>query len=360
MKQAEVWAGRIAVTNGRSLTVDVAKGVGILLIALGHNWLVLGDRGALFQVIYSFHVPLFFVLSGVFLRQSTPFTRVIRSRVDALLKPYFVVLTTWGAMVFLGKWMVAGTEGYGPLAYFGGVLYGTGATIVWAPLWFLPHLFLSAICAWTIIRCSGGVVLRSASMSAFLLLVGIATIGSLGPHDIALLDIVDSKASIGWPWSLDLVPITAPFIVAGYLMRDWILQGRFRLPVFVLALAVFIALHMVLHQTMQLNERDYGQPVMSTLQAGLGIYLCIAISQVLGRLSLTSSVLAFIGARSLLVLIFHSCIQDWIFLGLADQIANPYVRAVLGLVCGIAIPLLLWEGARRNSLLKAALLPRHA
>jgi fucose 4-O-acetylase-like acetyltransferase len=282
------------------------------------------------------------------------------SRADALLKPYFVVLTTWGVMVFLGKWMVAGTEGDGPLAYFGGVLYGTGATIVWAPLWFLPHLFLSATCAWAIVRCTGGAVLRSASMSAFLLLVGIATIGSLGPHDIALLNIVDSKASIGWPWSLDLVPITAPLIVAGYLMRDWIRQGKFRLSVFVPALAVFIALHMVFHQTMQLNERDFGQPLISTLQAGLGIYLCIAISQVIGRLTSASAALAFIGARSLLVLIFHSCIQDWIFLGLADQIADPYARAVLGLVCGIAIPLLLWEGARRNSLLKAALLPRRA
>jgi len=360
MKFSEIQTGSVAVAGARSLTVDVAKSIGIVLIALGHNWLVLGDRGALFQVIYSFHVPLFFVLSGVFLRGSIPFTQVMWSRADALLKPYFVVLTTWGVMVFLGKWMVAGTEGDGPLAYFGGVMYGTGATLVWAPLWFLPHLFLSAICAWTTIRCSGGVVLRSASISAFLLVVGIATIGSLGPHDIALLDIVDSKASIGWPWSLDLVPVTAPFIVVGYLMRDWIRQGKFRLSVFALALAVFIALHMVFHQTMQLNERDYGQPVISTLQAGLGIYLCIAICQGLGRLPLAGSALAFIGARSLLILIFHSCIQDWIFLGLADQIANPYARAVLGLVCGIAIPLLLWEGARRNSLLKAAFLPRHA
>jgi fucose 4-O-acetylase-like acetyltransferase len=360
MKLAEIPTGRVVVTDSRNLTVDVAKGLGIVLVALGHNWLVLGDRGTLFQVIYSFHVPLFFVISGIFLRQSLPFFRFAANRADALLKPYFVVLLTWGGMIFLGRHISGGTEAYEPVSYFGGVLYGTGSTVVWAPLWFLPCLFLSSILAWAIVRRYSRARFWCASAALALYGLGVVLIGKLGPHSIEALNIVDSKASIGWPWSLDLVPITAPFIVAGYLMRDWIRQGRSRLSVFGLALAAFIGLHMVFHQTMQLNERDYGQPVISTLQAGLGIYHCIAVSQVLGRLPLPRSALAFIGARSLLVLIFHSCIQDWIFLGLANQIANPYVRAVLGLVCGIAIPLLLWEGARRNSLLKAALLPRHA
>jgi polysaccharide biosynthesis protein PslL len=360
MKLAENPASSSVLAGSRNLTVDVAKGLGIVLVALGHNWLVLGDRGAPFQVIYSFHVPLFFVISGIFLRQSLPFPRFAANRADALLKPYFVVLLTWGAMIFLGKQISGGTDGYGPLSYFGGVLYGTGSTVVWAPLWFLPCLFLSSILAWAIVRCCGRARFWCVSAALVLYGLGVVLIGKLGPHSIEALNIVDSKASIGWPWSLDLVPITTPFMIVGYLMRDGIRGGRFRLPIFVLALAGFVGLHMVFHQTMQLSERNFGQPVISTLQAGLGVYLCIAVSQALGRLSLPRTALAFIGARSLLVLIFHSCIQDWIFLSLSDQIANPYARAVLGLAGGIAIPLMLWEGARRNGLLKAALLPRHA
>jgi fucose 4-O-acetylase-like acetyltransferase len=46
----------------RNATIDIARGIGIILVVLGHNWLVLEDKGELFRVIYSFHLPrLFFV-----------------------------------------------------------------------------------------------------------------------------------------------------------------------------------------------------------------------------------------------------------------------------------------------------------
>ena len=47
--------------------IDIAKGIGILLVALAHNDLA-GYAPFLYHWIYSFHMPLFFFLSGLFFK----------------------------------------------------------------------------------------------------------------------------------------------------------------------------------------------------------------------------------------------------------------------------------------------------
>src|SRR6516162_8987779 len=84
--------------------VDVAKGLGIALVVLGHTLRGLVNAGLLnpegpVQVvdrwIYAFHMPLFFILSGLFLARSAE--RPLRSFVaDKLLRlgyPYLVWVT---------------------------------------------------------------------------------------------------------------------------------------------------------------------------------------------------------------------------------------------------------------------------
>ena len=51
--------------NSRSNVIDVFKGLGILLVILGHAW---GVPNILQKLIYSFHMPAFFILSGYFFR----------------------------------------------------------------------------------------------------------------------------------------------------------------------------------------------------------------------------------------------------------------------------------------------------
>ena len=43
--------------------IDISKGIAVVLVVLGHFW-YRSDLSLLNQIIYSFHVPLFFILSG--------------------------------------------------------------------------------------------------------------------------------------------------------------------------------------------------------------------------------------------------------------------------------------------------------
>lgn len=50
--------------------VDIAKAFAIFLVVLGHPRPV-EDYGSLEQFLYAFHMPLFFMLSGVFVRRKS-------------------------------------------------------------------------------------------------------------------------------------------------------------------------------------------------------------------------------------------------------------------------------------------------
>lgn len=69
--------------------IDIAKGIGIILVVLGHN---VNTGSSLFNYIYFFHMPLFFFLSG-YLFKSEKYPNVRKFVVDKfkkLLIPYLV------------------------------------------------------------------------------------------------------------------------------------------------------------------------------------------------------------------------------------------------------------------------------
>lgn len=67
--------------------IDHAKSLGILLMVVGHVWTV---DPAVRQVIYSFHMPLFFVISGFLYRQLSLSEHLVRDW-RRLLVPYLLI-----------------------------------------------------------------------------------------------------------------------------------------------------------------------------------------------------------------------------------------------------------------------------
>src|SRR4030095_386081 len=126
--------------------LDIARGIGILLVVLGHNDF---EAISLFihQVIYSFHIPLFFFLSGYFIDTSIPFFDFFKKRFNSVLKPFFFTL-------FLIYFPSISFEKMGfntAITRIVKSLYGTGHYIDWVQLWFLPHLFVVSLYAFLFI-----------------------------------------------------------------------------------------------------------------------------------------------------------------------------------------------------------------
>src|SRR5689334_13215025 len=227
--------------DSRMLTIDVARGLGILLVVLGHNVAFRESSRELYEAIYLFHMPLFFFLSGVTFRWTSP-GEALKKRARALLVPYFM----------MGAIAVLLTAQSGDLARmieeFRGVLYGTGHTIRFVPLWFLPCLFLVSVSTAALL----GIARSSMSLEQFerwcpRLLGGLAVTGLIA-GSLLLASGVFGRAPftdasgrpIGLPWSLDLLPFVLAIFVAGILFcrARWIRECPMPAAVIVGACAV--------------------------------------------------------------------------------------------------------------------------
>jgi polysaccharide biosynthesis protein PslL len=346
--------------NHRNDGLDIAKGLGIILVVLGHNWIVLGSMGELFRVIYSFHMPLFFVLSGVFLKESERFGELLRAKSASLLKPYVVVLLGLGA----ARWLAASVESpFDPAQYLLGVAWGTGSTLQWVPLWFLPNLFVAVACAHLVMAAHRQLAHRQAWLfvtACALLLVGSATIDAFWRPAPEHPTPLGSGYLPGLPWSIDLAPISTAFVLLGHVFRERLRSGVNSVPWFATALVAFISLHVLRDDTINLNMRVYGQAIVSSIQAAAGIYITLFIATQLQTAGGLKRALCHLGKASLFILIFHRFFQDKVFTVLSAATGDPCLASAASLVAGVLGPLLIWELAARQRAVAALLLPRRS
>ena len=124
----------------RNQSIDVAKAIGIILMVVGHfNGLPLW----LEKWIFSFHMPLFFVLSG-YLFKPKPELQVIKGGLKSLVLPY--IYTTLISVVII-LLLASPENAINPiLGAFGGSQGNPNAKFILSnlqagPIWFLMSLF---------------------------------------------------------------------------------------------------------------------------------------------------------------------------------------------------------------------------
>lgn len=129
-----------SVSTKRIEYIDIAKGIGIILVVMGHT---IGTEVLVGSWIFSFHMPLFFFLSGLcFNDERHPlFLPFLKKRIQTLFLPlvYFSVIC-------LVVSVLTGASNYSIEKIQNGEF--TGA------LWFLYVLFLSELFYWIINRLS--------------------------------------------------------------------------------------------------------------------------------------------------------------------------------------------------------------
>ena len=137
--------------------IDFLKAVGILAVIWGH---IYTKNDTIYQFVYSFHVPLFFVLSGVFFNPNQTLKEFLAKRINKLIIPYlFFYLITYFYWVFIERELRAGVGGvnaewWRPII---GLFYESPYWDLFAhnnPLWFIPTLFSIEILSCIFRKCT--------------------------------------------------------------------------------------------------------------------------------------------------------------------------------------------------------------
>ncbi len=135
----------------RNLSFDIAKGIGILLVVIGHTMSPIMDGNIImescYQILYVFHMPLFFLLSGLvsskMIEKNSPMKlknsgELLKQRAIRLMVPYFFWAIIYTIMKPLMKEQVRFQYSYSPWT----ILIGNNPA---GQLWFLYVLFVFAI-----------------------------------------------------------------------------------------------------------------------------------------------------------------------------------------------------------------------
>jgi len=296
-----------AAPAGRIDYIDIAKGIGIVLVVMGHNDFALVSPFG-HKLIYSFHMPMFFFLSGMFFKPDAPFWGFIRRRFERVLRPFFftLLLIYFMTISFTKVSIIEATT----RAFK--AMYGNGHYLDWVQLWFLPHLFAVSLFAWIFVRAIQRTNLLRARwlILAIIFITGVLGISLFWPFEFNLLG--KEYTIFGLPYSLDLVFVSGFFFLLGYELHQRQPIAFLKNPLTLLTSgSALIFLVWYFPYTIDLNTRQFDSLPINTIEALLGILFILAIANQLGRVGWLSSLFRYIGQASLVILIFQVPIQDY-------------------------------------------------
>lgn len=116
--------------------MDIAKGICIMLIVLFHIWT---NSGKINTIVISFHVPLFFFISGAFFKMYDNFGIFIKKKINTILIPYIIFYLLFRFAYSIVMLNIFGQEAPNPnWNHLWLWFHGEG---VGGPIWFLRCLF---------------------------------------------------------------------------------------------------------------------------------------------------------------------------------------------------------------------------
>lgn len=201
--------------------IDLLKGVAIFLVVFGHsiqygsgNYFYKEElffSNNLFKLIYSFHMPLFMLISGfLFYKTKNSILKVVvKSKIKALLLP----LITWQSIFYIVSFLFISTLEFSLKKYTSSLIYG---------LWFLWAVFYCSIIVLIIDK-----IIYEEKIKKFLFLL-IVIITFFTPDNL----------------NLNLYKFVYPYFLIGYYSNEFIriLEKKFKISNFVLITVIFFIL----------------------------------------------------------------------------------------------------------------------
>ena len=284
-------------TKKRIDWVDVAKGICMILVIISHaeEHFIPGQMATLKVPIYSFHMPLFFFMSGYLFSMKSSFGEFLKGKCKRILVPYFYL---GGILILFDTYW----NNRNPFAeswfnkdYFMYELTQLLTQKRFWTLWFIACLFWMNIIFYVIVRFVKNEKIRAA----------IVTI-------LAVAGLVYYRLGGGaWFWNMDVCLTTLPFFYVGYLCRktDVINQKllsnkKYKPILFVGFIVINAACAMVNWKVfggyMELFSCQYGMEPLTYISAFAGIFAVIILADWCNWFPLR-----YIGVNTMLLYAWH-------------------------------------------------------
>ncbi len=277
--------------NGRDVAIDIAKGIFITLMLIGHFEIDSAFR----SIIYSCHMVAFVFFSGYFYKKDRSVKKSIQNMMYTLLFPYLLLMM---CKMLMDHTQIKELS----IRYFLGMSFSdkifSGVPSV-GPVYFILLLFVVRI---IYLFVDHGIDNGS---SKWLVVVCISILGKL-----------IGKSGFWLPWSIDIACYSVIFYQIGiYCRRSDVLTKvkENHISYFILAPIWVYMIHM---GSMEIAVRNYGQYGLVILGSVSGILLIYKLSvYIADRSIIIKGFLRLTGEGSMVILIIHTLfgekIQSW-------------------------------------------------
>ena len=269
--------------ENRDVTFDMIKGIGMLLMLIGHY---IPNVDWLHQIIYSFHMPLFFIVAGYFSKPpQNGCLQSIKKNARRLLLPFVItqiLLIAWGCVLAYFKHDLNRIIVPSLSLMWGGsdVIKSQWGLIYIGPMWFLPAMFWSKSIFEIMLSKTTGWKLLIASV--------IVSVISILLHNY-----------VKSPWGIIQGLSCLTFMVVGYSIKQQMFPKWF----YWIALACWpIA---ILFSKIEVADCNYYMYPLDVLGACGGTFACWWVANRTKNFHATSIPLAWFGINSLAILCFH-------------------------------------------------------
>lgn len=325
----------MAQTLNRDKSIDIAKGIGILLVVLGHCPYVWNPVK---QWLYSFHMPLFFMISGLLWDKASHEKRgflnasFVVKKLQRLMIPCYI----WALLYYAVNCIKARSFSFLKVAY---LLYGSQAGFSKAgslsSLWFFPCMFLT-VCAFEGIQRL--LIKRNVNQVVLLILAFFSAVAS----------VCLPRLPQGYPWCLDVSFAALAFMILGYLIKEYYVAVSRKSGIAIAAcLLGFLLLTFTFRfnlsrisiNNVDLAGRYFGNPLLYFFDAACGSLFVLSLSGLLNAYERVSNLLAGIGRRTIPILVIHKPVVR-----AAAAVAEKLeIHPFLGVACGMVFALLVSE-----------------
>ncbi len=285
----------------RNTGFDIAKGIAFIGVVWGH---FLSPYGTV--IIYTFNLPLFFVVSGFFLSTKKPVGEYIISKIKQLFPPYFITGIIMIIMAFIKGLMdkMDVREAMVPaMERTGALLYGAGLIPVHpmfdvpfvGPIWFLPALFFALLIVRVCILTPAGYL-------------GIVACVALGYY---------SSQYIWLPMEIQAGAVMSGYVAIGYIVRQiseavkkektTVQNTMICIGLFIITLIVWLLYLEDEKESILFCINQYPRGLVDYFGSPFAIFTVILCSiLVISHIPVVSTYLSFIGKNSLIMLCAHA------------------------------------------------------
>lgn len=299
--------------------IDSLKGLGILLIVIGHVWSV-QDASTFYIWLFSFHVPLFFFAAGLtFKINQGSILSMVRKRSPNLLVPYFI-FGLLGYVFYVTGYFFAKINNiyveqfnYGLFKPLWGIAYGSigDGLLVNSPIWFLPALLISSTIVYALNQTRANMWMR------YTALIALFYFGSTIAEYIKL------------PFSSASAFCSALFIQIGIDLKSYILHYQYKKKLIFAAMLLLFTFSLLapINGGVGLAGPTINNPIWFIAFSVAGTFCALAFVLFVKHNKMISKFLQLLGQHSMAILVLH-------------MLAIKGVKVILSIITGVSVPVM--------------------